>query len=158
MSATPAVDYPLTSRPIEVNGQKPESLTCGAAVFRIPAEREFDVAKAIQVTVIEEPSKKPVFVNVALEDIEAKDLSGSSHKRTALLPFGSYSYQLADRSKDPSLGFAGYGKGTPPRLTGNRIDLTARNPVTVVDLSPIVRLKELPKDPATPAPSQEPDR
>ncbi|MBI4862491.1 MAG: hypothetical protein HY815_19855 [Candidatus Riflebacteria bacterium] len=142
MRVTSAVlpGYPLASKPVEVNGRDPEAVAFGAVTFKIPRERGFETERSIEVSVVEEPSKKPVFKGL-LTTIDAPSLVGEAHPRTLLLPFGEYSYSLADLSRDPTIGFVNVPKGAALVLNENRFELTADKPTTVVSLEAIVRVK-----------------
>lgn len=131
---------PLVERQVTVDGERSENIAVGAVTFSIPKDREEDVMKGIQVTVMQEPGHK-VLIKSTLLSMETRGVVGEKHPRTALLPFGKYSYTLADLSTDPTIGFTGLPEGTPPVLTENTFDLTEERPVTLVNLEGLIRTK-----------------
>jgi hypothetical protein len=133
--------HPLILRPVVEDGQTHETAAFGAICLSIAPERSFEVARAFELTVVAEPSRAPVFRGT-LAAIEATDVTGRAHPRALLIPFGSYSYGLVDRSPDPTIGFVSAPKGKSPELSGNRVDLTPERPVVVVDLARLIRLDD----------------
>lgn len=130
----------LLERKVNVNGEGSETIAVGAVTFGIPKEREDDVMKAIQVTITAEPAKQ-VVLKGTLQDLRTKGVVGELHKRTALLPYGRYTYTLADVSADATVGFRGLPKGTPPQLTENGFECNEAHPVTLVNLEGLIRTK-----------------
>ena len=139
-TAPSAPDYPLVARPVEVNGRDVETLAFGAVTFRIPKERAFEVGQSLELSIIEEPSKRPVFKGLIRQAV-VQGVDGESHPLMMSLPFGAYSYHLVDVSKDPTIGFLNQPKGARVELHENTFQLTAEKPSALVNLEGIIRVK-----------------
>jgi hypothetical protein len=140
ITAESAPGIVLAEHPVTVDGERQEIVAFGAVHFSIPEEREHEVASAIQVAIVAEPSKKPI-ITATLDKLEAKGVVGEKHPLTLLLPFGRYSYILADLSSDPTIGFVNVPEGTPPVLAKNEFDLSEGQPAMVVELRGVIRTK-----------------
>lgn len=134
---------PIEERPITVDGERSETIIMGAVTFSIPKLREDDVTRAIEVTIRQEPSRK-VMLKDTLAHLEAHGLVGEVHPRTVLLPYGKYSWAVADVSTDSTLGFVGVPKNTPPMITtSTSFELDDTHPVVNLALEGIIRTKNV---------------
>ena len=140
VTASGLPDYPLLQRPVDVNGTDPAHLQFGAVTVRIPTQRSFDVSGGIEIAFTEEPSKKPVFKGL-LSKVQTQGVLGESHPLMLPLPFGRYSYALADLSKDPTLGFVNVPKNAPLVLSENMFELTGDKPVAILSLESLIRVR-----------------
>lgn len=140
VTAEQAPGIVLSEHPVAVDGERQEVVAFGVVNFGIPEEREHEVASAIQVAIVAEPSKKPV-ITATLDKLESKGAVGERHPLTLLLPFGRYTYVLADLSSDPTIGFVNVPEGTPPVLAKNEFQLSEGQPAMVVELKGVIRTK-----------------
>ena len=150
----PAVpNVALVDNTVLLDGNYLESIRPHLVQFEIAPERSFEVERDIAITLVSEPSRRPVFSSRPLATLFTEGLDGARHPRSVLLAAGQYSYSLKDIGPEVNVGFIGMPDGTDPVMSENLFEVTAVERGAIVNLTPLIRTVAY--DPGRDAPPKE---